>query len=127
MHEINFDIDECEQDKDHENEHENEHEHDHLKIFDFNKGKKNNDIKSIHLDLEQLTSTNEEIKDVSIFKAMNSSDAENSASQPQKVMETVDYKKMSITKLREIVSKQGVTDASKLRKPEILKLLGVEQ
>jgi hypothetical protein len=44
-----------------------------------------------------------------------------------KTSEAVDYKKMSITKLREIISKKGVTDASKLKKNDILKLLGVEQ
>lgn len=38
-----------------------------------------------------------------------------------------DYKKMSINKLREIVVSKGlVTDASKLKKPEILNLLGDE-
>jgi len=120
IHEITFDMDA--DDKVQEHSHDNEH----LEIFDFDKSQSNN-IKTIHLEMEQMSSTIDEIKDVSIFKAMNNSDTENSASQTQKIMDTVDYKKMSITKLREIVSKQGVTDASKLRKPEILKLLGVEQ
>jgi hypothetical protein len=124
IHEINFDIDEYDQDQD--KDHEREHDHEHIEIFDFDKNQSNN-IKTIHLEIEQMSSTNEEIKDVSIFKAMNNSDTENSASKSQKIMDTVDYKKMSITKLREIVSKQGTTDASKLKKPEILKLLGVEQ
>jgi hypothetical protein len=35
-----------------------------------------------------------------------------------------DYKKMSINKLREVViEKELITDASKLKKPELLKLL----
>ena len=126
IHEITFDdfvdADTNADDK----EHKRAHDHEDLEIFDFDKSQTNN-IKTIHLEMEQMSSTNEEIKDVSIFKAMNNSDTENSSSQSQKIMDTVDYKKMSITKLREIVSKQGVTDASKLRKPEILKLLGVEQ
>lgn len=124
FHEITFDgfVDAHADNKEHNHIHENEH----LEIFDFDKSKSNN-IKKIHLEIEQMSITNQEIKDVSIFKAMNNSDPENSGSQSQKTMDTVDYKKMSITKLREIVSKQGVTDASKLRKPEILKLLGVEQ
>jgi len=84
-----------------------------------------NNIKSIHLDLEQLASSADEIKDISIFKSMNDPDA--SSQQSQKVIDTADFKKMSITKLREIISKQGATDASKLKKNEILKLLGVEQ
>ena len=38
-----------------------------------------------------------------------------------------DYKKMSLNKLREVVVSKGVTsDASKLKKNEILKLLGDE-
>ena len=38
-----------------------------------------------------------------------------------------DYKKMSLTKLKEVIVEKGiVTDASKLKKNDILKLLGVE-
>jgi hypothetical protein len=40
----------------------------------------------------------------------------------------VDYKKMSINKLREVAVEKGiVVDASKLKKNDILKLLGAEQ
>jgi hypothetical protein len=40
----------------------------------------------------------------------------------------VDYKKMSLNKLREVVVEKGVVvDASKLKKNDILKMLGAEQ
>jgi hypothetical protein len=39
----------------------------------------------------------------------------------------LDYKKLSLNKLRSVVSEKGiVTDASKLKKHELLKLLEVE-
>ena len=38
-----------------------------------------------------------------------------------------DYKKMSLSKLKEVIVEKGiVADASKLKKNDILKLLGVE-
>jgi hypothetical protein len=41
--------------------------------------------------------------------------------------ETMDYKKMPLPKLRSIVSEKGlVNDSSKLKKNELLKLLGIE-
>ena len=41
--------------------------------------------------------------------------------------ETIDYKKLALPKLRSIVSEKGLTtDASKLKKNELFKLLGVE-
>jgi len=41
--------------------------------------------------------------------------------------ESIDYKKLSLTKLRSIVSEKGLsTDSSKLKKQDLLKLLGVE-
>jgi len=41
--------------------------------------------------------------------------------------ENIDYKKLSLNKLRQIVSDKNLSsDLSKLKKPELLKLLGVE-
>ena len=90
------------------------------------------DIKSIHLNQPSV----DEITDFSIFKTINISSLDESTTNGDnnnsdntnntKVFETSDYKKMSITKLREIISKQGVSDASKLKKNDILKMLGVE-
>jgi len=89
-------------------------------------------IKSIHLEEPSV----DEITDFSIFKTINISSLDESTTNGDnnnsdntnnaKVFETSDYKKMSITKLREIISKQGVSDASKLKKSDILKMLGVE-
>jgi len=70
------------------------------------------EIKSIHLD-EPLT-------DLSIFKSIHISGSDVS------VDESTNYKKMPIQKLREIAQTQGHGDVSKLKKNEILKLLGVE-
>ena len=72
------------------------------------------ETKSIHLD---------EPTDFTIFKSINISDAHADASL---IDASVDYKKMPITKLREIAQQNGHTDVSKLKKPEILKLLEVE-
>jgi hypothetical protein len=87
------------------------------------------DIKSIYLEQPSVN----EITDFSIFKTINISsldesvnNLDNTNSANSKIFETSDYKKMSITKLREIVSKQGVPDASKLKKSDIFKMLGVE-
>lgn len=93
---------------------------------DISEEKKETDktnIKSIHL--EQSNNSLEQLTDFSIFKSINILNPDENAN--TKTSEAVDYKKMSITKLREIISKQGVTDASKLKKNDILKLLGVEQ
>ena len=41
--------------------------------------------------------------------------------------ESVDYKKLSLQKLKSVVVEKGIVpDASKLKKPELLKLLGIE-
>ena len=41
--------------------------------------------------------------------------------------EPIDYKKMGLPKLRSVVIEKGLsTDSSKLKKNELLKLLGVE-
>ena len=44
------------------------------------------------------------------------------------IKDKTDYKKLSINKLREIVVEKGiVVDASKLKKNDVLKMLGAEQ
>jgi hypothetical protein len=95
------------------------------------------EVKTIYLDEPSV----DEITDFSIFKTINISSLDESTTNGDnnhsdnnngdntnttKVFETSDYKKMSITKLREVISKQGVSDASKLKKSDILKMLGVE-
>ena len=44
-----------------------------------------------------------------------------------KNVEVIDYKKLALTKLKAIVLEKGlVADSSKLKKPELLKLLNAE-
>ena len=69
-------------------------------------------IKSIHL---------EEHTDFSIFKSINVVDIV--TSEPD---DATNYKRMSLPKLREIAQSQGHGDTSKLKKQELLKLLGAE-
>ena len=68
-------------------------------------------IKSIHLDTDAT--------DFSIFKSINITD---DAHPP----EETSYKKMTLQKLREIAQQNGHADVSKLKKPELLKLLEAE-
>jgi hypothetical protein len=84
----------------------------------------NCETKSIHL---------HEPTDFSIFKSINISDDVSLLTQMDAslvdaslVDASIDYKKMPITKLREIAQQNGHSDVSKLKKPEILKLLEVE-
>ena len=82
-------------------------------------------IKSIHLDdsLGSLGSLN----DLSLFKSIHISGSDTDIqSDSITIEESTNYKKMPIQKLREIVQLQGHGDVSKLKKNELLKLLGVE-
>ena len=82
-------------------------------------------IKSIHLDdsLGSLGSLN----DLSLFKSIHISGSDtDTQSDSITIEESTNYKKMPIQKLREIVQLQGHGDVSKLKKNELLKLLGVE-
>lgn len=88
----------------------------------------NNNIKSIHLEEPiNLNFSNQEIEIdhsdeilSSDLKTISITDLEESNKKP-------DYKKMSITKLREVVVEKGIiADASKLKKNDLLKLLGDE-
>jgi hypothetical protein len=88
----------------------------------------NNNIKSIHLEEPiNLIFANQEIEIdhsdeilSSDLKSISITDLEESNKKP-------DYKKMSITKLREVVVEKGIiADASKLKKNDLLKLLGDE-
>jgi hypothetical protein len=79
-------------------------------------------IKSIHLD-DSLGSLN----DLSLFKSIHISGSDTEIQNDSiTIEESTNYKKMPIQKLREIVQLQGHGDVSKLKKNELLKLLGVE-
>ena len=77
--------------------------------FDIHKS-----IKTIHLEESNLINLNEN-EDINFLK--NVTDDEDSKT---------DYKKMSVTKLREIAVNKGFTDTGKLKKNDILKMLGEE-
>jgi hypothetical protein len=96
-------------------------------IFNLEDAIKNNDnIKSIHLeepiDLNFANKENESMDELltSDLKSISITDLEETNKKQ-------DYKKMSINKLREVVvEKKLIMDASKLKKPDLLKLLGDE-
>jgi len=75
--------------------------------------------------------TNSDIKKINISPNDNDNeeelDSEDLSEMNIKNVEVLDYKKLSLNKLRSIVTEKGiVTDASKLKKHELLKLLEVE-
>ena len=77
----------------------------------------NDNIKTITLsqDLDSSNNTFENVDDIALI--LTNSTAENK----------IDYKKMSLNKLRDLVIEKGlVVDASKLKKNDILKMLGDE-
>ena len=77
-----------------------------------------NDLNIISDDIGDLTEGNIEFKNISINDLGDGEDLHASKSE---------YKKMSLNKLREVVVSKGlVGDASKLKKNEILKMLGDE-
>ena len=67
-----------------------------------------------------LNETKNNIKSIDL-KSINITLEETKTEQP------LDYKKLSLPKLRSVVSEKGLTpDSSKLKKNELFKLLGVE-
>lgn len=91
----------------------------------------NGNIKTINLSedissFEISSKTLENIHDIDISIKLTDDYADLSSSAVDK--DKTDYKKMSINKLREVAVEKGlVVDASKLKKNDILKLLGAEQ
>ena len=80
------------------------------------------DTQSVELNSELLTAEekNEDNLLTTDFKTININLEESNN-------ESIDYKKLSLTKLRSIVSEKGLSlDSSKLKKQDLLKLLGVE-
>jgi len=106
------------------------HEHIHLKNDDQEHFDKIEEI-MVNMDLE-TDDTNNEVKTVhleepidihsEIHELNETSSVTNFSSKPE-----TDYKKMSINKLRELIVEKGIVqDASKLKKNDILKMLGDE-
>ena len=77
------------------------------------------EIKSIHLE--------DSLDNLSLFKSIHISGSESDTQMDSiTIEESTNYKKMPIQKLREIAQVQGHGDVSKLKKNELLKLLGAE-
>jgi len=85
-------------------------------------------IKSIHLE-EPIDITQHNIYETKVLSDNISSDLKTISiiDLEETNKKPTDYKKMSLNKLREVVIEKGIVpDASKLKKNELLKLLGVE-
>ena len=81
-------------------------------------------------DLDDTSSTSSDsIQTTDVKKIDNFMDLKsiNITLEETKTDKSVDYKKMALPKLRSVVSEKGLSsDSSKLKKNELLKLLGVE-
>lgn len=131
------DIEESEEDEDESDEEENDSDVDILEISDLNMENKNEDESDVEditfnnsvkiLKLEHPIEDNESTKNESkedIFSNLKQIHIDGDS---LKIDDSLDYKKMSVQKLRTIVINKGLAeDASKLKKHDILKLLEVE-
>ena len=92
----------------------------------------NGNIKSIHLeepiDLNFINKENESMNENEPMNEFLTSDLKSiSITDLEETNKKQDYKKMSINKLREVVVEKGIiAEASKLKKQDLLKLLGDE-
>lgn len=81
---------------------------------------KTQEIKSFKFDISIPEEVHEESIQTSDLKSI-------SVNLEEKFNETIDYKKLPLPKLRSVVSEKGLaTDTSKMKKQELLKLLGSE-
>jgi hypothetical protein len=102
---------------------------DHCEIDDHDEGgdlddlNENDDVNGINqIDNNNITISQELPSDLDL-KSINISDLE----EIKNNNENVDYKKLPLNKLRSVVLEKNLTvDSSKLKKPELLKLLGAE-
>jgi hypothetical protein len=89
-----------------------------------------NNIKSIHLEdpIELNYNINNEFKNIDPSDELLSSDLKSiSISDLEETNKKLEYKKMSLNELKKVVLNKGIVpDASKLKKNELLKLLGDE-
>ena len=128
------DDDDDDEDDDDEGEQDEQKETVKLNIHDTD-----SDIKHVFLSQEQLTEAKEEPAEVeaSAVELEASAVEVNPPSEAETELDTfkivlsseLDYKKMSIQKLRQLVSEKGLapsSETSKMKKPELLKLLETE-
>jgi hypothetical protein len=134
------DDDDDDEDDDDEGEQDEQKETVKLNIHDTD-----SDIKHVFLSQEQLTEAKEEPAEVEAsvveLESQEAQEAQEAQVNPPSEAETdldtfkivlsseLDYKKMSIQKLRQLVSEKGLapsSETSKMKKPELLKLLETE-
>jgi hypothetical protein len=110
-----------EEDEDEEDE-EDEDEDEDLEDIDFNQLSENDDDNDNDND-----NSNEQTNTINTLKSINILNLEEDQESKNKSLEVIDYKKLSISKLKSIVLEKGiVTDSSKLKKQDLLKLLNSE-
>jgi hypothetical protein len=96
-----------------------------ITLHSFNQEQLNNDTHEIEILDADEKKENDEIINLNKddFKSINI----NQGNLEDKTNDNLDYKKLPINKLRTIVAEKGLTsDSSKLKKNELLKLLGIE-
>ena len=117
--------DDDEDDDDEDDEDDENLNHEDIKVLKLNISEdflnKDSEIEEIENvdeveDLDKIIENNQENLDDVNFKTININ-----------LEETIDYKKLSLNKLKSIASEKGITqDTSKLKKNDLLKLLGIE-
>ena len=127
-----------ENEEDQEQKKSNSHDPEPIKINIHDKGGSESDIKHVFLSQAQLSEAKEEEASsselpvpVSVSQELGEVSALEVPEDSFKIVlsSELDYKKMSIQKLRQLVSEKGLapsSDASKMKKPELLKLLEAE-
>ena len=100
-------------------------EDDDLDDLDMEDDFEEDDKKNIVEEENESENINETImSDLDIFKTINISNLDDSDSKQMNILE---YKKLSLARLRTLVVEKGfATDSSKMKKQEILKLFGIE-
>ena len=143
------DADEEEFDIDEDDDDDEESNHDVVKVFKIDMNNEDNNLELDDLD-EELDELDDELSEVQSLSSKSSKLSDKleetiyggTLQEPLNISadlktisinledphsDSLDYKKLSLPKLRSIVSEKGLaTDASKLKKNELLKLLGAE-
>jgi hypothetical protein len=109
-----------------------EEEGEQIKVFKLNISKEaddNNDDEEEN-NIEELHSDNDlEETPIAPISKIDTSELKTISINLEESIEKIDYKKLQLPKLKSIVVEKGLTtasDASKLKKAELLKLLGIE-
>jgi hypothetical protein len=122
-----IDIDEDEEDDDDDDDDDDESNHNVVKVFKIDMNNEDDNLELDDLD-EELDELDDKLEET-IQEPLNiSADLKTiSINLEDTHSDSLDYKKLSLPKLRSIVSEKGLaSDTSKLKKNELLKMLGAE-